>query len=259
MPSIVPLDRYHRFNVKLYTSLAEYWPILSAPEDYAEEAGFYWRVMSEARPGPIDTLLELGAGGGNNASHLKAHAQLTLVDNSAGMLAHSRRLNPECEHLPGDIRDVRLDRQFDAVFVHDAVCYMTTIEDLRRAMDTAFLHCRPGGVVLFCPDFVRETFRGGTDHGGHDNGDAGFRYLEWTWDPDPEDSTYVADYVFAIRSADGAVRIEHDRHVEGLFSRHTWLDQLAAAGFSTPRSVPLEHSEVEPGVHEVFVATRQDT
>ena len=43
------------------------------------------------------------------------------------------------------------------------------------------------------------------------------RYLEWTWDPDPSDSSYVADYVFLLRDADGSIRAEHDRHVEGVF------------------------------------------
>ena len=66
------------------------------------------------------------------------------------------------------MRTVRLGRTFDCVFVHDAVCYMTTEHDLRAAIATAAAHCRPGGVVLMAPDYVRETFRPGTDHGGHD-------------------------------------------------------------------------------------------
>ena len=48
------------------------------------------------------TVLELGSGGGNNASHLKAQFRMTLVDRSPGMLAVSRALNPECEHVEGD-------------------------------------------------------------------------------------------------------------------------------------------------------------
>ncbi len=28
-------------------------------------------------------------------------------------------------------------RQFDAVFVHDAICYMATESDLRKAIETA--------------------------------------------------------------------------------------------------------------------------
>jgi hypothetical protein len=38
--------------------------------------------------------------------------------------------DPECEHLQGDMRELRIDRTFDAVFVHDAIAYMTTEEDL---------------------------------------------------------------------------------------------------------------------------------
>jgi SAM-dependent methyltransferase len=176
---------------KLYADLAGWWPLLSAPADYAEEAAIYQRLLIDACRRTPCTLLELGSGGGNNASHLKARFAMTLVDPSPGMLEHSRRLNPECEHVQGDMRDVRLGREFDAVFVHDAVCYMTTEADVRAAIATAFLHCRPGGAALFAPDHVRETFAPSTDHGGHDGDGCSLRYLEWTWDPDPSDTTYT--------------------------------------------------------------------
>jgi hypothetical protein len=153
------------------------------------------------------------------------------------------------------MRTVRLGRTFDCVFVHDAVCYMITEPDLQAAVATAAAHCRPGGVVLMAPDYVRETFRPGTDHGGHDGAERSARYLEWTWDPDPSDSSYLADYLFMLRDADGTVRAEHDRHVEGLFPRATWLRVLAEAGVDAV-AMPLEHSEVEPGVTEVFVGRK---
>ncbi|MEA2702730.1 MAG: hypothetical protein QOD63_675, partial [Actinomycetota bacterium] len=68
-------------------------------------------------------MLELGSGGGHNAVHLVADFAMTLVDLSDQMLDVSRRLNPGCEHVVGDMRTVRLGRSFDAVFVHDAVDY----------------------------------------------------------------------------------------------------------------------------------------
>jgi trans-aconitate methyltransferase len=111
--------------------------------------------------------LELGSGGGNNAFHLKRRFELTLVDRAPGMLAVSRRLNPGCEHVEGDMQTVRLRREFDGM-VHDAICYVTTIADLRSVLETSYAHCRPGGVVLFAPDNVKESFRPGTDCGGHD-------------------------------------------------------------------------------------------
>jgi SAM-dependent methyltransferase len=240
---------------KLYQELASWWPLMSAPADYLEEAAFYGNTRTAACAVPPRTLLELGSGGGNNASHLKARFEMLLVDRSSGMLAVSRALNPECEHVEGDMRTARLARQFDAVFVHDAVCYMTTESDLRMAIETAFVHCRPGGAALFAPDFVRENFRPSTDHGGHDGPARAMRYMEWTWDPDPADSTYLVDYAYLMRGPDGAVRVEHDRHVEGLFSRVLWLRLLSEAGFQA-HVVPFEHSELEPGSHEVFVAKR---
>jgi SAM-dependent methyltransferase len=239
----------------MYGELSGWWPLLSAPAVYAEEAGIYRRLLVEAADRPPETVLELGSGGGNNASHLKAHFRMTLVDLSPGMLEVSRELNPDLEHVQGDMRTVRVGRTFDAVFVHDAVNYMTTVEDLRAAMETAFVHCRPGGSALFAPDQLRETFRTGTDHGGHDGDGRAARFLEWTWDPDPLDTTCTVDYAYLLREADGSVRVAYDRHVEGLFPRATWLSLLAETGFQA-RAVPVDHSELEPGTYEVFVATR---
>jgi trans-aconitate methyltransferase len=241
--------------LKLYHQLAEWWPLLSAPQEYAEEAALYQRALIEGSKRQLTTLLELGSGGGSNASHLKARFKMTLVEPSPGMLAVSRRLNPDCEHVQGDMRTVRLGRRFDAVFVHDAVVYMTTETDLKAAIETAFVHCEPGGVALFAPDHVRENFSPSTDHGGNDGDLRGLRYLEWTWDPDPSDSTYLVDYAYVLRERDGSVRVEHDRHVEGLFSRGEWLRWLSDAGFE-PRIVPVEHSELEPKQYEMFVAAR---
>jgi SAM-dependent methyltransferase len=223
---------------KLYTDLADWFHLLTAPEEYREEAAFYRSVLESRSPSPPRTLLELGSGGGNNASHLEARFDLTLVDLSPRMLAASERLNPGCEHLQGDMRTVRLGRLFDAVFVQDAISAMQSEEDLARAIETAFVHCRPGGVALFAPDFVRETFRPGCDHGGHDRGGRGLRYLEWFWDPDPRDTTYRAELVYLMRHEDGRVEVERDRFELGLFARADWLRLLAAAGFE-PEAIPL--------------------
>jgi len=239
----------------MYGELASWWPLLSSPAEYEEEAAFYGKTLVAACDRPPLTVLELGSGGGNNASHLKALFKMVLVEPSPGMLQVSRALNPDCEHVQGDMRTARLGREFDAVFVHDAVCYMTSEADLRRAIETAFVHCRPGGAALFAPDYVAENFQAATDHGGHDSATHGLRYMEWVTDPVPGDSTYLVDYAFLLRTPDGAVRVEHDRHVEGLFKRADWLRLLSEAGFE-PEVVPFEHSELAPGSHEVFVAKR---
>src|SRR3954468_1805196 len=104
---------------KLYSELASWFHLLSAPKDYAEEAEFAQNTLIESSATPVKTVLELGAGGGNNAFHMKSAFGMTLTDLSQSMLDESRGINPECEHIVGDMRTLRLDRTFDAVFVHD--------------------------------------------------------------------------------------------------------------------------------------------
>jgi hypothetical protein len=245
---------YNAVGPRLYSDLASWFHLLTPPADYTAEAAFYRRALESACTYPPRTLLELGSGGGNNASHLKANFQLTLVDLSHAMLELSMAINPECEHLPGDMRSIRLGRLFDAVFIHDAISYMTTEADLRAAIQTAFVHCRPGGAALVAPDHVRETFRPSTDHGGQDSGGRGMRYLEWTWDPDPADSSYLVDFAYLLRDEAGMVRVEYDRHQLGLFSREEWLRFIAEAGFEA-RMVPFVESDGELG-SEVFLGIR---
>jgi SAM-dependent methyltransferase len=242
---------------RLYDELAEWWPLLSAPEEYAEEAAEYRRLIEDGANIPVRKVLELGSGGGNNASHLKARFELTLVDRSPGMLEVSRRLNPECEHVQGDMRSVRLGRIFDAVFVHDAIAYITDEDDLRAVFETAFAHCRPGGIGLFVPDAVRETFAEAVDHGGHDGADRGLRYLEWTWDPDPNDTTVRMDLTYVFHEPDGSVHSELDSHLCGLFPTEIWLAGLRDAGFDDVQGVPLTHDD-RPVGSLGFVGIRPD-
>lgn len=239
--------------MKLYSDLAEWWPIFSAPAEYREEAAFFARVLAESCDPAPRRVLELGSGGGNNASHLKARFAMTLVDLSPRMLEVSKALNPECEHLEGDIRTLRLGRTFDAVFVHDAICHMTNEVDLRAVMETAFEHLRPGGVALFAPDFVRETFVDYTDHGGNDTDRGSVRFVQWTTDPDPTDTTYFVDFGILIRDPQGDVRAVHERHVYGLFARAEWLRLLRDVGFE----FSSENVLLDDFARDLFVGRRE--
>ncbi|HEY0238732.1 MAG TPA: class I SAM-dependent methyltransferase [Friedmanniella sp.] len=237
-----------------YGDLAAWWPLISAPDEYVEEAAFAAELLAGAEP-PTRTVLELGSGGGNNAHHLQQRFAMTLVDLSEQMLAVSRELNPDCEHLRGDMRTLRLGRTFDAVFVHDAIEYMTTEADLRAAVATAYAHCRPGGVAVLVPDDIAENFEPATEHGGRDAPDGrGVRYLSWSTDPDPTDTTTTTEYAFLLRSPDGAVQVAHDTHTLGLFGRETWLRVLSEAGFEARSIAEVTSEDRLP--REFFVGRR---
>ena len=238
---------------RLYSDLTSWYRLVDPVADHEEEAESYELALTRAIRGRAESLLELGAGAGNNASYLKRRFRCTLTDVSEGMLALSRDLNPECEHVHGDMRSLRLDRTFDAVLVHDAIMYITTEEDLLAAATTVFVHTRPGGAAVIAPDFLRETFRESAQVISGDDGSRALRCLEWTWDPNPADSTYVVDYAFLLRDGD-TVRPVHDRHTEGLFSEATWHVILGATGFTIATiERPVGNGEVD----RIFLCRRK--
>ena len=242
-----------RMQTLLYGELVPWYRLLDPFEDHLAEALSYQKALESAAAPRPETLLELGAGAGNNAFHLKQRFRCTLADVSEPMLSLSRELNPECEHLLGDMRTLRLGRTFDAVLVHDAVMYMTTEADLRAAVETAFVHTRPGGAALFAPDYFRETFRNEeTEYHGREEGSRAMRCLEWSWDPDPSDTTFTTEFAFLLR--DGTtMRAVHDRHTEGLFARATWLRILEGAGY---RVELTERPRDDEGFDQVFLCRR---
>jgi SAM-dependent methyltransferase len=212
---------------KLYDELAGWWQLVSPTEHYADEAAFFKELF---RAESAKTILELGSGGGNVAWFLKKDFTLTLTDISGGMLSESKKQNPELEHIRGDMRALRLGRTFDGVLIHDAIMYMTSKEDLRAALVTAYEHCKPGGMVVIAPDWVAETFRLHTTHEGVDAGGRGVRYLEWVWDADPNDTKVNYEFILALKEGD-ELRTVVDRQVVGVFPRATWLRLLEEVGF----------------------------
>ena len=229
-------------DVRLYNELAYLWPIISPPEDYAEEAE-YWRQAIRAKLGEgRHRVLELGVGGGHNLSHLTADFQATAVDVAPRMLELSSGLNPDVDHHIGDMRTVRLGRKFDAVLVHDAISYMLTEDDLRAVFVTARAHLHPGGLLLAAPDLVLDTFRSGkilrwTGRPPTRPGETEVRVEEHLSDPDPTDTIIESLFVYTI-TENGAQRVEQDVHVGGLFPIATWIALLEEAGFDS-EALPL--------------------
>jgi hypothetical protein len=57
--------------------------------------------------------------------------------------------------------------------------------------------------------------------------------LEWSFDPDPSDTTYQENFAFILREADGTVHFEQDQYLNGLFGREVCRRLLAEVGFDS--------------------------
>ncbi len=239
----------------LYNELASWWPLVSSPDEYEEEATIFRNVIYEHCLYKPVSMFELGSGGGNNAYHLKKYFKITLSDLSAPMLEISKKLNPECRHIPGDMKDLRTGETYDVVFIHDGVDYMSTLSQLSNALTTAYLHCRENGIALFVPDYTNDNFEPATSHGGHDNEERGVRYLQWIFDPDPDDKLYSFHMLYLFREGNKFWQSDIDEHICGLYSEKEWMDSISSAGF-IPKKVPYKHSEFEKDNHCMFVGIK---
>ena len=233
---------------RLYGELADWYYLLTHPDDYEEEAGIFHRTFEGATRIPIHTMLELGAGGGANALYLKRHYEMTLTDLSERMLAQSKTINPECRHIVGDMRTLRLGEHFDAVFLHDAVAYMTTVDDLGAAIRTVAAHLRPGAMGMIVPDDIADTYAPSSSDGGHTIGDRTLHYTQEHGELTPGSTMVEVRFTYTLREGT-TERTEEDVHLTGVFPRATWIRLIEEAGLE-PLVLPYVHSEVD---HEMTI------
>jgi SAM-dependent methyltransferase len=224
-------------DVRLYTDLAWLWPLWGDPTtEYARYCNHVVRLIRHYSQRPVKSLLNIGCGGGKNIFNLKQHFRVLGLDLSPTMLGLAAKLNPECEFVEGDMRNFSLARSFDSILMDDGISYMSNRQDLSSALQTAFHHLEPGGVMVVTADLVRETFcqnktviTPASGNAKPENTDVIF--VENVYDPDPTDEHYETTILYLIRE-NGSMRIETDRFTLGLFSTDTWKRILSETGFT---------------------------
>ncbi len=240
----------------MYDDLAHLWHLFSGPEEYVEEVETFRARLGRHGVPDGGSVLHLGSGGGSVDCNLKRWYRVTGVDISPRMVEQARALNPEVEYVEGDIRDVRLSRTFDAVLVHDAISYMTTVEELRAVYRTAAAHLRAGGLMLALPEELTERLPHlEATAETRTSGGTILTVLETHFDADPGDNRHENVYVFLVREGDD-LRVVLDRHVVGDFTLEQFLDAIRSAGFSA-RAERWELSEWGDGPElPLITATR---
>jgi SAM-dependent methyltransferase len=233
-----------RKSPRLYSDLAWLWPLWESVDVYQRESEIFARLIRKHGRIRVHTLLDVGCGGGKNAFHLKRHFKVTGIDKSNAMLANAKKLNPECDFHRKDMRNFNLDRQFDSVFINDAITYMKTERELRRVFGMAYKHLRPGGVMISYPDRCEERFnQNETTVWTSKRRGMDLTFVENNYDPNPKDQTYESTFVYLIRTK-GKLRIEHDFHVCGLFALDVWRRLLGKAGFEVTEVKNREFGDI---------------
>lgn len=243
---------------RLYSDLAYLWPLLSPPEHYEAEATALTELIDQHSQDKTEqrlSVLELGAGGGHTLVHLVERFDCTAVDLSGPMLGHCQRLVPEATAVVGDMRSIRLDKTFDAVFIHDAIDYMLSEQDVRATLETAAAHLKPGGLCVIAPTYTRENFVDGdvADDGTTTDSEE-LTYFTYIHDPEPTDDTFEMILLYLIRDTETrTVEVVEDRHTCGLFSNEQWVQWMTDAGMHAE----LRETDVDEVPWTLFVGVRR--
>jgi len=231
---------------RLYNDLAWTFPIISKKEDYIEEGEFYTAKIREHSRIKTNTLLNLGSGAGNLDWAMKMNFDITGVDLSPDMVRISQKANPEIAYHVGDMRMVRLDKQFDAVIIHDVINYMLTPDDLKAAFITAHAHLKPKGLLITtAEEWTGHLKQNRVRHQVETKDNIEIVFIENYYDPDPNDTTYEGTFIYLIRQ-NGVLQIETDHHVAGIFPLPLWSDLMKEVGFEVIED-RFTHSEFAEG------------
>ena len=186
---------------------------------------------------------------------LKKYFTITGVDISPNMLKNARKLNPQAKYIRGDMRTVRLKKQFDAVVLHDSVNYMLTRNDLKAVFKTAYLHLKPGGILWTCIEEYDKIQQGKTKFSINKKGKTEITFIENYYDPNPLDTSFEVTFVYLVRKG-GKLKIYTDFHFCGIFKLETWLNLLRQTGFGV-KQLRFEHSTFVKGEYmPMFVCTK---
>lgn len=211
----------------VYNDLAWTDPIIQSPQDCQQDTEYYCQLIYRNSADRPKSLLHLGSGAGMYDYTFKQHFDVTSVDLSKGMLKIARELNPEVIYYQGDMRDIRLNKRFDAVIIPDSIGYMITKKDLAKTISNAGRHLKKGGCLLIVTP-VKDTFK--NNNFTYRGKDKNVEITIFENNHLTSRSRYEATMIYLIRQNKN-LQIYSETHTLGIFKLSHWLKLLESKHF----------------------------
>jgi len=153
------------FGGIMFEKTARYYDKIYAFKDYAAEVrtliGFVERELGEAG----GRLLDVACGTGKHLELLRESFEVEGLDLSSELLDVARERLPDvCFHC-ADMRDFKVPARFDVITcLFSAIGYMTSFDDLARAIRSMGDHLARGGLLIVEPWFTPDQWMPNTAH-----------------------------------------------------------------------------------------------
>jgi SAM-dependent methyltransferase len=135
----------------IFDAYSKYYDLLYKDKDYLSEAAYIDRLL-QANNVTKGELLEFGSGTGKHGALLANMGySLTGIDFSQRMIDEAVKLrNPKLTFLHGDIAEINLKKQFDAVIsLFHVMSYQISNNQFSQVLRNANRHLNNGGLFIF--------------------------------------------------------------------------------------------------------------
>ncbi|MBM3233922.1 class I SAM-dependent methyltransferase [Candidatus Pacearchaeota archaeon] len=147
--------------MKLYQDIAKFYDLLYSYRDYDSEARFLLRELGEKEGARI---LDVACGTGSHLTAIRRmrHSLILFgVDINKEMLRVARKKNLEARLVWGDMRNFRINEEFDLLFcLSSSIQYNLTEDDLIGTLSNFRRHC-PQGKIIFDLAYCKERWKEG--------------------------------------------------------------------------------------------------
>ena len=150
----------------MYAEMAQYYDRIYSFKDYAAETEKLKGWIEAHRQSSGVRLLDVACGTGRHLELLSKSFDAEGLDLAPELLDLARERNPSVAFHCADMRTFELSSSYDVITcLFSSIGYMTTIEDLEKAVANMARHLVPGGVLIIEPWLTPDVWKPGTVHG----------------------------------------------------------------------------------------------
>jgi SAM-dependent methyltransferase len=216
----------------LHGKLAKYYDKINSYRDYLDEAVRLQNLIIKYAESGGNALLDVACGTGLHLKYLKDDFFCVGVDASKAMLKIARKNAPDVPFKEGDMRTLKLGKQFDVVTcLLSSIGYVKTEANLQRTIRNFSLHLKKGGVALIEPSYADAAYvKGEPRLSTFDGKDTKIARINVT---KIRTATALLSMHFIIADRGKEAAYVVDKHELGLFGINRTLKIMTATGLKS--------------------------